>query len=326
MILQYTVRRIVHALPILIGVNILTFALFFFVNTPDDIARVHLGGKYVTKEAIQDWKRIHDYHLPLFYNSEEQGTEALTETIFFKKSIKLFVFNFGISDTGRDIVQAIKERYLPSLQLAVPSFFIGFWINVVLALLLVMFRGTYLDLSGTWICVALMSISTLFFMVIGQYWLAKIFHWVPISGYADGWGAIKFLMMPILISIFASIGSTARWYRALFLEEIHKEYVRTARAKGLSSSTVLFRHVLGNALIPILTGIVAVLPLLFMGSLLMESFFSIPGLGSYTIDAIREQDFAIVRAMVFLGTVLYIVGLILTDISYVWVDKRIQLQ
>ncbi|MFM8798107.1 MAG: ABC transporter permease, partial [Fluviibacter sp.] len=124
----------------------------------------------------------------------------------------------------------------------------------------------------------------------------------------------------------AGIGGSTRWYRTLFLEEIGKDYVRTARAKGLSDTAVLFRHVLRNGLIPILTGVVVVIPSLFMGSLMIESFFGIPGLGSYTIDAIAAQDFAVVRAMVFLGSVLYLLGLILTDLSYTLVDPRIRLK
>jgi peptide/nickel transport system permease protein len=130
----------------------------------------------------------------------------------------------------------------------------------------------------------------------------------------------------VLIGVISGIGSSTRWYRTIFLEEISKDYVRTARAKGLSETAVLFGHVLRNAMIPILTGVVVVIPLLFMGSLLTESFFGIPGLGSYTIDAINAQDFAVVRAMVFIGSVLYIVGLILTDISYTLVDPRIRFE
>lgn len=322
----YILRRILQAIPILIGVNILTFALFFFVNSPDDIARVHLGGKYVTQSAVQDWKEMHGYDLPLFFNAEKKGAQKLTETIFFQKSLKLFIFDFGISDTDRDIKQAIKERYLPSLQLAIPVLILGMWVNISIALLLVLFRGTYLDLAGVFLCVILISISALFYIIAGQYLIAKLFRWLPISGYIDGWYAIKFLILPIMISIFASLGTETRWYRALFLEEINKDYVRTARAKGLSEWRVLFVHVLKNAMIPILTGVVAILPLLFMGSLLMESFFAIPGLGSYVVDAIREQDFAVVRSMVFLGTCLYILGLLLTDISYLWVDPRVRLE
>jgi peptide/nickel transport system permease protein len=147
---------------------------------------------------------------------------------------------------------------------------------------------------------------------------------VPISGYGGGLDAWKFLILPVVIGVVSGIGSSTRWYRTIFIEEISKDYVRTARAKGLSEVTVLFRHVLRNAMIPILTGVVVVIPLLFMGSLLTESFFGIPGLGSYTIDAINAQDFAVVRAMVFIGSVLYIVGLILTDLSYTFVDPRIR--
>ena len=149
---------------------------------------------------------------------------------------------------------------------------------------------------------------------------------MPISGFAAGLDAWKFVILPVAIGVISGIGSSARWYRTIFLEEIGKDYVRTARAKGLSELTVLFRHVLRNAMIPILTGVVVVIPLLFMGSLLTESFFGIPGLGSYTIDAINAQDFAVVRAMVFIGSVLYIVGLVLTDISYTFVDPRVRFE
>lgn len=155
--------------------------------------------------------------------------------------------------------------------------------------------------------------------------MGKILRVVPISGFEDGVFGIKFLILPVLIGIVGGIGSSTRWYRAIFLEEINKDYVRTARAKGISEQMVLFKHVLRNAMIPILTGVVVILPLLFMGSLITESFFGIPGLGSYTIDAINRQDFSIVRSMVFLGAVLYIIGLLLTDISYTVVDPRVRL-
>ena len=157
------------------------------------------------------------------------------------------------------------------------------------------------------------------------FFIGKLLKLVPISGYDTGFSAIKFLILPVIISVVSGIGSGVRWYRTLFLEEVEKDYVRTARAKGLSEIQVLFKHVLKNAMIPILTGVVVVLPLLFMGSLIMESFFSIPGLGSYTITAINSQDFAIVRSMVFLGSVLYIAGLLMTDISYTLVDPRVRL-
>ena len=156
--------------------------------------------------------------------------------------------------------------------------------------------------------------------------MSKLWHLVPISGYGSGLDVGRFLLLPIIIGVISSAGANVRWYRTIFLEEMNKEYVRTARAKGLPESIVLFRHVLKNALIPILTGAVVIIPLLFLGSLITESFFGIPGLGIYTIEAINSQDFAVVRAMVFLGSLLYIVGLILTDISYTLVDPRIRLE
>ncbi|MDH5258004.1 MAG: ABC transporter permease, partial [Gammaproteobacteria bacterium] len=210
--------------------------------------------------------------------------------------------------------------------IAIPIFVIGILANLTFALIVAFFRATYVDVWGVIICVVLMSISGLFYIIGGQFLIGKVLHLVPISGYDVGTNAIKFTILPVLIGIIGGIGSGTRWYRTIFLEEISRDYVRTARAKGLSEAAVLYRHVLRNGMIPILTGAVVVLPLLFMGSLITESFFGIPGLGSYTIDAINSQDFAIVRAMVFLGSALYILGLILTDISYTIADPRIRLQ
>ena len=323
--LSYIIRRIFYAIPILIGVNLITFVLFFVVNTPDDMARMQLGIKYVTPEAIEKWKAERGYDKPLLFNQETENLDKLTNTIFFEKSVSMFIFDFGKADDGRDIAQEIKSRILPSLAIALPVFVLGLIVYITFALLMVFFRATYIDFLGVVLCVALMSISSLFYIIVGQFLISKLWHWVPISGYETGLDAAKFLFLPVIIGVISSAGSNIRWYRTIFLEEMNKEYVRTARAKGLSERIVLFRHVLGNALIPILTGAVVVVPLLFLGSLLVESFFGIPGLGSYTIDAINSQDFAIVRAMVFLGSLLYIIGLVLTDISYTLVDPRIRL-
>ena len=323
--MAYIIRRILYAIPILIGVNVLTFLLFFVVNSPDDMARMNLGMKRVTPEAIENWKQERGYHLPLLYNQSVQGTERVTETIFFQKSVKLFRFDFGSSDSGRDIGYDISQRMWPSLAIAVPVLLVGLLVNISYALLIAFFRATYIDFWSVVLCVVMMSISGLFYIIGGQWLVSKLLHLVPISGYDTGVDSIKFLILPVIIGVIGGIGSGTRWYRTLFLEEINKDYVRTARAKGLSETRVLFRHVLKNALIPILTGVVVVLPLLFMGSLITESFFGIPGLGSYTIDAINSQDFAIVRSMVFLGSVLYIIGLLMTDISYTLVDPRVRL-
>jgi peptide/nickel transport system permease protein len=323
--MQYVLRRLLYALPILLGANILTFLLFFIVNSPDDMARMQLGQKHVTDLAVENWKQQHGYHEPLLWNESATGLNKFTKTIFYSKSLGLMMFDFGISDSGRNIASDIKQRMWPSLALAVPTLLVGLPINITFALLMVLFRRSYVEFSGVVLCVMLMSISSLFYIIGGQYLIGKILMLTPISGYDQGFNAFKFLILPVVIGIIGGIGSGVRWYRTLFLEEVEKDYVRTARAKGLSETQALFGHVLQNTLIPILTGVVVILPLLFMGSLIMESFFSIPGLGSYTIDAINRQDFAIVRSMVFLGSVLYIFGLILTDISYTLVDPRVRL-
>jgi len=321
----YILRRLLYAIPILIGVNLITFLLFFVVNSPDDMARMQLGDKRVTQEAIDTWKAEHGYDKPLLFNAEAGGLGAVTETIFFDKSLKLFAFDFGQSDSGRDIGFDIRQRMWPSLAIAIPTLLVGLAIAISYALMIVFFRATYIDFGSVVLLVAMMSISGLFYIIGGQFLIGKLFHLVPISGYDRGLEALKFLILPVAVGVVAGIGSSTRLYRTFFLEEVNRDYVRTARAKGLRERTVLFSHVLRNALIPILTGVVAVLPLLFMGALIVESFFGVPGLGSYTIDAINRQDFSIVRAMVFLGSVLYIIGLIMTDISYTLVDPRVRL-
>ena len=189
-----------------------------------------------------------------------------------------------------------------------------------------MFRASMFELAAMIIAIVLFSISGVFFIIGGQFIFAKWWKLVPISGYLHGVDAIRFLILPVIIGVIAGIGGGLRLYRMIFMEEIHRDYIRTARAKGVSEFGVLRNHVLPNAMIPILTGIVVVIPSLFLGSLLMESFFGIPGLGSFTIDGIRAQDFAVVRSMVFLGSVLYIIGLIITDISYTLVDPRVRLE
>ena len=324
--ISYIVRRIAYAVPILIGVNIITFVLFFVVNSPDDMARLQLGERRVTQEAIDKWKQDRGYDRPLIWNTSAAGVQKFSDTIFFTNSVRLFLFDFGQSDSGRDIGYDISQRMWPSLAIALPVFSVGLLLTITLALIVAFFRGSYVDTWAVVLCVAMMSISSLFYIIGGQYLIGKLLHLVPISGFDTGLASAKFIVLPVIVGVIGGLGSGIRWYRTIFLEEINKDYVRTARAKGLSESAVLYVHVLRNALIPILTGVVVVLPMLFMGSLITEAFFGIPGLGSYTIDAIQRQDFAIVRSMVFLGSFLYIIGLLLTDLSYTVVDPRVRLQ
>lgn len=322
--IKYFLRRIIYSIPILFGINLLTFSLFFMVNTPDDIARMQLGNKHVEQHAVDEWKEVHGYNFPLFFNDTQSGINQIKKTLFFQKSLMLFTFDFGVSDEGRDISHDIAYRMWPSLAIALPTLLLAVLVNIVFAMAMAFFRATYLDLTGVIFCIILMSISSLFYIIGGQYLFGKLLRLFPISGYDGGMNTFKFVALPVIVAVLGQLGSGTRWYRTLFLEEIHKDYVKTARAKGLSEQRVLFKHVLKNTMLPILTGIVVIIPSLFMGSLVLESFFGVPGLGSYIIDAIQQQDFAIVRAMVFLGSILYIIGLVLTDFSYMLVDPRVR--
>ena len=325
--LTYIIRRTLYAIPILIGVNILVFLLFFVVNSPDQMARKILGEKNITQEDVDNWKKQNGYHLPLWFNTEASGRKQFTETIFFQKSIKLFVFDFGTSDRNNiDITSQISQRMWASFAIALPTFLLGLSVNITFSMIVAYYRATYVDFWGTILAVILMSVSALFYIIGGQWIFGKILRIFPISGYDAGPNMFKFVALPVVIGIISGIGAGIRFYRTIFLEEVNQDYVRTARAKGLSEAIILFKHTLKNAMIPILTSVVSTIPYLFLGSLLIEAFFAIPGLGSFIIEAIQAQDFAIVRSMVYLGSVLYIISLLLTDISYTLVDPRVRFE
>ncbi|MBR5026878.1 MAG: ABC transporter permease [Victivallales bacterium] len=324
--LAYIIRRLLYVVPTLLGVNVLVFVLFFMVNTPDDMARQALGEKNMDPLQVERWKEAHGYEVPLFWNGEANGAQKLTQTIFFRKSLAMLWGNFGHSDmTQESIGGEIRRRALPSLCVSTPIFLATLLINIILAMIVATKRGSVSDVVTQFLCVALMSISGLIYIIAGQYFFAKLLRWTPVSGFLQGVDMWKFLVLPILVGTVSGIGGGVRLYRTLFLEEINRDYVRTARAKGLAESQILFLHVLKNAMIPILTNVPLQLLTLMMGNMLLENFFSIPGLGGYTITALGAQDFAIVRAMVFLGSVLYIIGLLLADICYSIVDPRIRL-
>ena len=205
--LAYIVRRVLYAIPILIGVNLITFLLFFVVNTPDDMARMQLGAKRVTPEAVEKWKSERGYDKPLLWNDRATGLSQATLTIFYEKSLRLFAFDFGAAEDKRDIAHEIRTRMVPSLALAVPVLLVGLAVNITFALLMAFFRATYLDLWGVVLCVAMMSVSTLFYIIGGQYLASKLWHLVPISGYVGGVDAAKFLVLPVLIGVTGGIGS-----------------------------------------------------------------------------------------------------------------------
>jgi len=312
--LRYVLRRVLYAVPILAGVTLLTFVLFYVATSPRSIARRHLSAKNPTPEQITAWLREHGYDRPI----HEQALRHVGEVLLLR---------FGKSDqTSEDIWERIRAGAGPSFHVAGTVFVSGVWAALVLAVLVAYFRGTYIDTWGTLVCVFGMSVVYMVYIIAGQYTIGKTFRWYPISGWGWGWDTWRFVWLPATVGVVSGVGANVRLYRTFLLDEMNQDYVRTARAKGVGERAILFKHVLKNAAIPILTNVVAAIPLLLTGSLLLESFFNIPGLGSYVVDAIAAQDFAVVRAMVALGTLLYILGTLLTDLAYAGVDPRVRLE
>jgi peptide/nickel transport system permease protein len=310
--LRYVIRRLLYAIPTLIGVALLTFVLFYAMSSPRQMARQYLG-KNPTEAQITKWIEDHGYDKP----KHEQFQKHLKE---------LMLLRFGKSDaTKEDIWTRIRQGAPASLALGVFIFAVATITELIFALMMSYYRGTYLDLWGTFLCVLLMSVSSLVYIMTGQYIMGKLLKWFPLAGFS-GVSPWKFILLPGVIGVIVGLGQGIRLYRTFLLDEVNQDYVRTARAKGVPEQLVMFKHVLKNAAIPILTSLILSIPFLFMGSLLLESFFGIPGLGGITFDAINSQDFAVVRAMVFLSAILYIIGSIMTDVSYALVDPRVRLE
>jgi peptide/nickel transport system permease protein len=320
--IAYIVRRLLHGVGIVLGVLGLLFILFFTVTSPEGMATKALGEK-APPEAIAQWVTNHGYDRPLFWNPEEWS-----DTLLVDHYRSMLSFDFGRSDADdRPIMDRIKQGAKPSLYLTVPLFFIGLFLSLSGAMLVAFFRGTFIDKAGLVVSVLAMSIPTMVYIIAGQYVLGKVLLWFPISGFdRDPTMVWKFLMLPIIVGMIESLGGGVRFYRTVFLEESNRDYVRTARAKGCGELQLMTRHVLGNAMIPLVTQVVVAIPGLFLGMLLTESFFGIPGLGAAMVEAIHGNDFSTLRALVFIGCLLFIVAQIVTDIIYTVVDPRVRLK
>ena len=326
--IAYLVRRVAYGFLTVLGVLMLLFVLFFAVTDPEDIARKALGER-APPEAVTQWIANHGYDKPLVVNTEHGAAEAMryTDTLLFEHYRRMLTFDFGRSDADdTPISTRIWTGVGPSLSLTVPLFVLGLFIGLVLALFVAFFRETYIDWSVLVLCMLAMSIAGLLYIIGGQYLVGIVLKWFPISGYdADPSVVVRFLALPVLVGVLTGFGADVRLYRTIFVEETGRDYVRTARAKGCGDIRVMVAHVLRNAMIPILTRIVMAIPFLFTGVLLLESFFGVPGLGALTVEAIQGNDFSTLRTMVYIGSLLFIAGQILTDISYTIVDPRVRL-
>jgi peptide/nickel transport system permease protein len=246
---------------------------------------------------------------------------------FFITVWNLITFNFGRSEvTHQKITVMIWRGMWPSLSLMLPAFFFTLFLAVSIALFTALYRNTWIDRTTVVLCIIGMSVSFLAYIIIGQYILGYRLKYFPVAGYEWGLGVFKFLILPGLIYLAASLGANVRFYRTIVLDEINQDYVRTARAKGLNQNTILFKHVLKNAMIPIITRVVIALPFLFMGSLLLEDFYGIPGLGAMALNAINGNDFTVIKAITFVGAILYVLANLTADICYSLADPRVQLR
>ena len=306
----YIIRRLFQMVPIILGVSLLVFVLFTVVG--EDPVRVKLG-THASEEAIQQLRSEWNLDKPIY---EQYG-------IFLKQIV---TFDFGRSfSTGDKLSDMFADGALVSLSLTAPPYFMGVLINLCIAILIAFYRGTWIDKYSTFLFVGAMSISYLVYILAFQYVLAYQWDLFPINGYEPGFEAIPYLLLPWIVIMVVSAGADIRMYRTFFLDETKADYVRTAFAKGCTPNRILFKHIMKNAMIPIITYTVIGIPFLLLGAFLMERFFSIPGIGDILITAINNGDFPVIKGLTVLIAIGYSMFNLITDILYAYVDPRVQL-
>jgi peptide/nickel transport system permease protein len=308
----YVIRRLLYTIPIVFGVLLLTFILFTVVG--GDIS-IEIAGKNATPETIREIREEYGFNKPLFLSWDSQFIHH------FKSAL---TFDFGRALDREPVIDKIKRGVCPSLALTVPMFIGEVIISVSIALFVAFLRGTIFDIVALVLCVAGMSIPYLSFILFGQYFLAYKWGFFPVF-FSPDLSISQYVALPVLIGIVTGLGGNLRFYRTVMLDEMRADYVRTAFAKGLDIKRVLFKHVLKNAMIPILTQVVLAIPFLFLGSLLLERFFGIPGIGYLMVDAIGSRDYFVINAMTYISAILFVIFNVITDICYALVDPRISL-
>lgn len=308
---SYILRRLLYVIPVLLGVCFIIYVLFNVVSPDPTLIML---GKHASKTQMLELRA-------------ELGLDRAWYVQYFDIVKSAFTFDFGRSwSTKQNIIDMIKNGAIPSLTVTMPAFTLSFLISISISLLVSFYRGKFIDKSVVFVCVALMSISSLAYILFFQWFFAFKLGWFEISGYEEGFpDFLPYVMLPIVIWIVLTVGTDVRFYRTVMLDEIYQDYVRTARAKGLNEKAILFKHVLKNAMVSIVTYVIIQIPFLIMGSVLIESFFSIPGLGGLTLKAINTSDFPVLKAMTILTSIAYIAFNVLTDFLYTIVDPRVRL-
>lgn len=299
-------------IPVLLGVSLIIFILFNVVA--GDPTAVLLG-KNATARQMAELR-------------EQLGLNKSMFAQYMDVVKSAFTFDFGYSwATKQEINQMIQRGAYPSLCLSIPAFFLSTVLSLLISLVVAFYRGKGIDLFIRFLCIAGMSISALAYILFFQWFFAFKLGWFEISGFEFGFpDFVPYIALPAIIWIMLSLGPDVRFFRTVILDEIYQDYVRTARAKGLSELTILLKHVLRNAMIPIITYVIIQLPFLILGALLLESFFSIPGLGGMTLNALNSSDFPVIKAMAILSSVMYIIFGLVSDILYTVADPRVKLK
>ncbi len=309
---RYILRRLLYTIPVILGVSFIIFLLFNLVS--GDPTALLLGKNATAKQMME--------------LREQLGLNKSLWAQYIDVVKSAFTFDFGRSwQSKQEIVHMIKMGAYPSLALSIPAFTISTVLSIFISLIVAYYRGRGIDLFIRILCIAGMSISSLVYILVFQWYFAYHLGWFEISGFEEGFpNFVPYIALPAIIWIVLSLGPDVRFFRTVILDEIYQDYVRTARAKGLGEKTILLKHVLRNAMIPIITYVVIQLPFLILGALLLESFFGIPGLGGMTLNALNSSDFPVVKAMAILSSVAYIIFGLLTDVLYTVADPRVKLK
>ncbi len=310
--LNFILRRILYMVPNLFGIALVVFLLFNVVGGDPVLIMV---GKHASPQMIEELRHELGLDRSLVYQFGD-----------FLKQIVTFDFGRSFS-TKQEVTGMILKAAPVSLVMAAPGFIISILLAIALSLFVAFWRGTWIDKTIVVISVLMISVPSLAYILFGQYFLAYEFGWFPISGFELSFPAVfAYIGLPVIIWLALSIGGELRFFRTVMLDEINQDYIRTARSKGLSERVVMFKHVLKNAMIPIITSVVIEIPLLITGSLLIENFFAIPGMGSQLVDAVNTSDLPVIKAQVMLLSLLYMVFNLFTDLLYSLVDPRVTLK
>lgn len=308
----YIIRRSLYVFPVIFGVSLLIFLLFNIVSPDPTLIML---GKHATNEQMAMLRA-------------ELGLDQPLWVQYFDILKSAFTFDFGRSwNTKQEIIQMIKDGAIPSLTFTLPGFILSTILSLSISVIVAFYRGKFIDKFFVVLCVSMMSISSLAYILFFQWFFAYKLGMFEISGYEDGFPYfIPYVLLPIIIWIILNLGHDLRFYRTVMLDEIYQDYVRTARAKGLSERIILFKHVLKNAMIPVITYVVIQIPYLILGALLIENFFGIPGLGSLIVDALNANDFGVLKAMSILTSLALIFFNLISDVLYTLVDPRVRLK